>query len=105
MRYLYMRRHDEDKNIVPYNPEIAILFGCSSQFSNSIVLYLISKPEPSLKIELPEKCNGPQRCLRIHVVGSVEVLDMLLGFHKNQMSRQVMSLQTDLNPWQRMLKP
>lgn len=29
VRYLYVRRHDEDKNIVPYNPEIAILWGAA----------------------------------------------------------------------------
>ena len=65
----------------------------------------ISKPEPSLKIELPEKCSDPQRFLRTRVVGSVEVLDVLMGFHQNQMSRQVIFLQTELNPCQRMLKP
>ena len=56
----------------------------------------ISKPEPSLKIELPEKCSDPQRFLRTRVVGSVEVLDVLMGFHQNQMSRQVIFLQTSL---------
>ena len=39
------------------------------------------------------------------MVGSVEVLDVLMGFHQNQMSRQVMFLQTELNPCQRILKP
>ena len=29
VRYLYVRRHDEDKNVVPYNPEIAILWGAA----------------------------------------------------------------------------
>ena len=54
----------------------------------------IFKPEPSLKIELPEKCSEPQRFLRTHVVGSVEVLDVLMGFNQNQMSRQVIFLQS-----------
>lgn len=39
------------------------------------------------------------------MVGSVEVLDVLMGFHQNQMSRQVIFLQTERNPCQRMLKP
>ena len=30
---------------------------------------------------------------------------MLMGFHQNQMSRQVIFLRTELNPCQRMLKP
>ena len=50
--------------------------------------------------ELPEKCSDPQRFLR---TGSVEVLDVLMGFHQNQMSRQVIFWQTELNPCQRML--
>ena len=34
----------------------------------------ISKPEPSLKINLPEECSDTPQFFRIHVVGSVEVL-------------------------------
>ena len=112
VRYLYVRRHDEDKNVVPYNPEIAILWGAAHNVQivskHGFEMYLakyISKPEPSLKIDLPEKCSDPQRFLRTRVVGSVEVLDVLMGFHQNQMSRQVIFLQTELNPCHRMLKP
>ena len=107
-----MRRHDEDKNVVPYSPEIAILWGAAHNVQivskHGFEMYLakyISKPEPSLKIDLPEKCSDPQRLIRTHVVGSVEVLDVLMGFHQNQMSRQVIFLQTELNPYHRMLKP
>ena len=52
-----------------------------------------------------------QLCQRLQLVcvkppvGSVEVLDVLMGFHQNQMSRQVIFLQTELAPQQRMLKP
>ena len=35
----------------------------------------------------------------------MEALDVLMGFHQNQMSRQVIFLQTELSPQQRMLKP
>ena len=97
---------------MPYNPEIAILWGAAHNVQivskHGFEMYLakyISKPEPSLKIELPEKCSEPQRFLRTRVVGSVEVLDVLMGFHQNQMSRQVIFLQIELNPCQRMLKP
>ena len=34
-----------------------------------------------------------------------EVLDVLMGFHQNQMCRQEIFLQTELSPCQRMLKP
>ena len=107
--YLYVQQHDEDKNVVPYNPETAILWGATRNVQivskHVFEMYLakyISKPEPSLKIELPEKCSDPQRFLRTCVLGSVVVL---MGFHQNQMSRQVIFLQTELNPCQRMLKP
>ena len=29
VRYLYDGRHNEDKNVVPYNPEMAILWGAA----------------------------------------------------------------------------
>ena len=81
---------------VPYNPEIAILWGAAHNVQivskHGFEMYLakyISKPEPSLKIDLPEKCSEPQKFLRTCVVGSVEVLDVLMGFHQNQMPRQV----------------
>lgn len=31
--YLYIRRHDEDKMVVPYNPQFAILWGASTMCS------------------------------------------------------------------------
>lgn len=65
----------------------------------------ISKPEPSLSIQLPENASEPQRYLRTRVIGSVEALDVLMGFHQSQMTRQVIFLQTELVPIQRMLKP
>lgn len=65
----------------------------------------ISKPEPSCSIKLPENASEPERFLRTHVIGAVEALEILMGFHQNQMSRQVVFLQTELNPRQRMLKP
>ena len=44
--------------------------------------------------------------LRTRVIGSVEALEVLMGFHQYQMTRQVIFfLQTELVPTQRMLKP
>jgi hypothetical protein len=98
--------------VVPYNPEIAILWRASHNvqkvskhgFEQYLAKY-ISKPEPSLNIQLPENASEPQRFLRTRVIGSVEALEVLMGFHQSQMSRQVIFLQTELNPTQRMLKP
>ena len=109
MRYLYVRQHDEDKNVVPYNPEIAILWGAAHN------VQMVSKhgfkkctwPNTYRNLRLVLRLNFQRSAvsLRTHVVGSVKVLDVLMGFHQNQISRQVIFLQTELNPCQRMLKP
>ena len=39
------------------------------------------------------------------MIGSVEALEVLMGFHQYQMTRQVIFLQTELVPTQRMLNP
>ena len=51
VRYLYVYRHDEDKNVVHYNPEIAILWGAAHNVQiiskHGVEMYLakyISKP-------------------------------------------------------------
>ena len=64
----------------------------------------ISKPEPSFSINLPENASEPQRYLRTRVIGAVEALEVLMGFHQHQMTRQTMFLPTDLIAKQRMLK-
>ena len=103
MRYGYVNRHDEDKNVVPYHPEITIIWGAAHNvqmiLKHGFEMYLakyISKPEPSPKIELPEKCSDLQCFLRTGVVGSVEFLDVFMGFHQIQMSRQVIFLTQSL---------
>ena len=112
VRYLYQRTLKEDALVVPYNPEIAVLWRASHNvqrvskhgFEQYLAKY-ISKPEPSCSIELPENASEPQRYLRTRVIGSVEAMEVLMGFHQCQMSRQVIFLHTELNPTQRMLKP
>ena len=97
---------------MPYNPEIAVLWRASHNvqrvskhgFEQYLAKY-ISKPEPSCSIELPENASEPQRYLRTRVIGSVEAMEVLMGFHQCQMSRKVIFLHTELNPTQRMLKP
>ena len=65
----------------------------------------ISKPEPNLSIQLPENASEPQCYLHTRVIGSVEALEVLMGFHQNQMTRQVIFFWKQLVPTQRMLKP
>ena len=105
VRYLYQRTLKEDALVVPYNPEIAVLWRASHNvqrvskhgFEQYLAKY-ISKPEPSCSIELPENASEPQRYLRTRVIGSVEAMEVLMGFHQCQMSRQVIFLHTELNP-------
>ena len=70
VRYLYVRRHIEDVLVVPYNPEIELLWGAVHNVQkvskHGFEMYLakcISKPEPSLSIQLPENASEPQRYL------------------------------------------
>ena len=93
VRYLYLR----------LGTEIALLWGAAHNVQkvsrHGFEMYLakyISKPEPSLSIQLPENASAPQRYLRTRVIGSVEALEVLMGFHQYQMTRQVIFLQTEL---------
>ena len=111
VRFVYVRREREDRMVVPYNPEIAILWGASHNvqrvskhgFEQYLAKY-ISKAEPSCKIQLPENASLPERYLRTRVVGAIEAVEILSGFHQSQITRQVIFLHTELAPSQRMLK-
>ena len=112
VRYLYVRRCKEDALVVPYNMDILLLWGASMNLqkvsSHGFEQYLgkyISKPEPSLQIMLSENVSQPQKYLRTRIVGACEALDVMLGFHQHQMTRQVIFLPTELSPSTRFLKP
>ena len=74
---------------MPNNPEIATLWGAVHNvqkclrhgFEHYLAKY-ISKPEPSLSIQLPETAPEPQRYLRTGVIASAECLVVLIGFHQ-----------------------
>ena len=111
IRYLYVRRDKEDALVVPYNPELCILWGAAHNMQrvakHSYEQYLakhISKVEPSFNIDLPNNASDPQKYLRTRVVGSVEAIEVLMSFHQSQMTRQVLFLPTEMKPRQRMLK-
>ena len=111
IRYLYVRRHKEDALVVPYNPELCILWGASHNvqrvakhgYEQYLAKY-ISKSEPSFNIDLPNNASDPQRYLRTRVIGSVEAIEVLMSFHQSQMTRQVLFLPTEIKPRQRMLR-
>ena len=48
--------------------------------------------------------SEPQRYLQTRVIGAVEALEVLMGFHQHQMTHQTMFLPTELIAKQRMLK-
>ena len=48
---------------------------------NMYLAKYISKPEPSTNIHISENAPEPERYLRTRVIGAVECLDVLMGFH------------------------
>ena len=56
VRYVYVRRHEEDRLVVPYNPELMIAaHNVQRESRHGFEVYLakcISKPEPSTNIHL-----------------------------------------------------
>ena len=97
IKYLYVRRHKEDALVVPYNPELCILWGAAHNvqrvakhgYEQYLAKY-ISKAEPSFSIDLPNNASDPQRYLQTRVIGSVEAIEVLMSFHQSQMTRQVL---------------
>ena len=78
VRYNYVRRHKEDRLVVPYNPELMILWSAAHNVQrvsrHGFEMYLakhISKPEPSTNIHLPGNASEPERYLRTRVIGAV----------------------------------
>ena len=86
------RRQHEDSMVVPYNPEMALLWGAPHSVSKHIfkqyLAMYISKVELSCNIQLPENASLPQKYLRTCVVGAIEAVEVLMGFHQSQMTRQ-----------------
>ena len=113
MRYLYQRTLKEDSLVVPYNPEIAILWRASHNvqriskhgFEQYLAKYISKQNLVAAYGCLRMHQNLKGMYLRTRVIGSAEALEVLMGFHQHQMSRQVLFLHKELNPSQRMLKP
>ena len=69
--------------MVPYNPELCILWGASHNvqrvakhgYEQYLAKY-VSKAEPSFNIDLPKNASDPQRYLRTRVIGSVEAIEV-----------------------------
>ena len=110
-RYLYPRRHEEDRMIVPHNLEMLVVWGAGHNVQrvsrHGFEMYLakyISKPEPMTKIELPENASAPERYLKTRVIGAIEALEVLMGFQQHSMSRLAIYLPSEVKPTVKVLK-
>ena len=110
-RYLYPRRHEEDKLVVPHNLEILVLWGAGHNVQrvsgHGFEMYLakyISEPEPTTTIDLPENASAPEKYLKTRVIGAIEALEVLMGFQQHAMSRLAIFLPTQVNPTTKVLK-
>ena len=110
-RYLYPRRHEEDRMIVPHNLEMLVVWGAGHNVQrvsrHGFEMYLakyISKPEPMTKIELPENASAPDRYLKTRVIGAIEALEVLMGFQQHSMSRLAIYLPSEVKPTVKVLK-
>ena len=110
-RYLYPRRHEEDRMIVPHNLEMLVVWGAGHNVQrvsrHGFEMYLakyISKPEPMTKIELPENASAPERYLKTRLIGAIEALEVLMGFQQHSMSRLAIYLPSEAKPAVKVLK-
>ena len=53
-----------------------------------------------MKIELPDNASEPQKYLRSRVVGAVEAVEVLMGFHQSNITGMCVFTPTELNPSQ-----
>ena len=111
IRYLYPRRHEEDKMVVPHNLEMLVVWGAGHNVQrvsrHGFEMYLakyISKPEPTTRIELPENASAPEKYLKTRVIGAIEALEVLMGFQQHSMSRLSIYLPTEVKPSVKVLK-
>ena len=110
-RYLYPRRHEEDRMIVPHNLKMLVVWGAGHNVQcvsrHGFEMYLakyISKPEPMTKIELPENASAPEKYLKTRLIGAIEALEVLMGFQQHSMSRLAIYLPSEVKPTVKVLK-
>ncbi len=109
MGFKYMRRCDEDKNVVPYNIYALMCWNghinVQKVTSNGIEAYLckyVSKPERS--IDIKDVTSDADKFLKARVVGILECCAHLLQFKQVQSTRKTLFLPCDFQPAHRMLK-
>lgn len=110
-RYHYVRRQNEDLNIVPYNREL-MLHGyrhhnvqkVGPEFKLDYICKYVTKPEKSARIHVPAKANPVQRYIARRAVGICEISAFLAQIPQCMQSHQVIFLMTELEPKSRVIK-
>ncbi len=104
-RYLPRRRCDEDRCVVPYNPETLLLWGAHMNIQKVTTsgweMYLakyVAKAEPSFSVPLAKDASEPEKYIRTRIVGRLEVDHINLGHHLSSSSREVIHLPTEFDP-------
>ncbi len=110
-RYLPKRRCPKDTNVVPYNPDLLLLWGAHMNIQKVAgagwEMYLakyVAKTEPSFSVDVSRDASEPEKYLRTRIVGQLEVQHIILGHFLCCSSREVIFLPTDLNPQYGFLK-
>ena len=110
-RFLPRRTHKEDCNVVPYNPEILLLWGAHMNIQKVTAsgweMYLakyVAKTEPSFSLQVSKDASDPEKYIRTRIIGRLEVDHINLGHFLSSSSRQVIYLPTEINPEYSFLK-
>ncbi len=103
VRYLYIRRKEEDRDVSPYNPYILLFMQCHVNYqkvSNSgwekYLAKYISKAEPNQKIQI-DKNSNTQNYLQMRIIGSFEASIIALNIRQISSSLKVEYLPTTLD--------
>ena len=110
-RFLPRQTHKEDSNVVPYNPEILLLWGAHMNIQKVTAsgweMYLakyVAKTEPSFSLQVSKDASDPEKYIRTRIIGRLEVDHINLGHFLSSSSRQVIYLPTEIHPEYSFLK-
>ncbi|MCP3664444.1 MAG: AAA family ATPase, partial [Gammaproteobacteria bacterium] len=111
MRYEYMRRHEEDKSVVPHNLEMMLLMDAHTNTQRVTgafwAMYLakyVTKLELSLNVDISEDASDVEKFLRCRITGSLEAELRVLHYPLTNGSHEVIFLTTETEPKMGILK-
>ncbi|RNA06979.1 DNA helicase ATP, partial [Brachionus plicatilis] len=103
-KYFYKRKKNEDRDVVPNNPELLMLWNghvnlqyCTKRGIEQYLVKYISKVEPSFKgKEMKSESNQVKNYFDLRIVSSVEAAAFVLGHHFVQSNMKVTFIPTSL---------